>query len=204
VGQSVTFTVKIAHGPAETGGFNVAASFGTLDTILGMGTRKESDELTHSFPKAFINDTVSWNFTYTAPNTPQTDTLFATGNSTNDDLTSDSDMYNFSQNRQVRVYTPIGIVNISTIAKDFSISQNYPNPFNPNTRIEFSVGKASMVTIKVFDIRGREVAVLVNQNLTTGKYKTDYNASALSSGAYFYSMFSGGERLFTKKMLLVK
>ncbi|MCI0450404.1 MAG: hypothetical protein L0Y79_11590, partial [Chlorobi bacterium] len=105
-GQTATFTIKVAHGPAVTGGFNVASHIGTLDTIQGMGTRKDSPsgELTHSVPKAFVNDTVIWSFTYKAPNTPQMDTLFATGNSTNNDNTSDSDKYNFSLNRLVRVY----------------------------------------------------------------------------------------------------
>jgi hypothetical protein len=204
VGDTVTFTVKMAHGPAETGGFNVAASIGGLDTILGMGTRKEAGELTHSSPKAFTNDTVSWTFKYIAPNTAQIDTLFATGNSTNNDLTSDSDMYNFSNNRPVKVYNPIGIINISTVAKDFSLSQNYPNPFNPSTQIEFTVGKGSLIMIKVFDVTGRQVDIIVNQNLTPGKYKADFNSLQLSSGVYFYSMFSGSERLFTRKMLLVK
>ena len=205
-GQTATFTLKVAHGPAVTGGFNVASHIGALDTILGMGTRKDTafGELTHSSPKAFINDTVSWSFTYTAPVAPQIDTLFATGNSTNNDNTSDSDKYNFSLNRLVRVYNPIGIINISSVAKDFSLSQNYPNPFNPATQINFTVGKESNITIKVYDILGNEASVIVNKNLKQGQYKADFNASGLSSGVYFYSLFSNGVRLFTRKMLLIK
>ncbi len=207
VGQTVTFRIKAAHGPAVTGGFNVAVFSDTslIKVIPGdTALRKQEGELTHAMPRPFVNDTVTWSFQYTAPNTQRVDTLYATANSTNNNLSSDSDYWNFSQNRPIRVYNPIGIINISWVAKDFSLSQNYPNPFNPVTQIYFSVGKTSDITIKVFDMLGREVAVLVNGNLKSGTYKTDYNASLLSSGTYFYSMFSNGERLFTKKMLLVK
>jgi hypothetical protein len=205
-GQTATFTIKVSHGPAVTGGFNVASYSGVLDTVQGMGTKKDSasGELTHSSPKAFVNDTVSWSFSYTAPNTPQMDTLFATGNSTNNDNTSDSDKYNFSLNRLVRVYNPIGIINISLLAKDFSLSQNYPNPFNPATSINFSVGRQLNVAIKVYDILGNETAVIVNENLKQGQYSVDFDASGLSSGVYFYSMYANRQMLFTKKMLLIK
>jgi hypothetical protein len=206
-GQTVIFQIKVSHGPAVRGGFNVAvfADTSSINVISGDNTvRKQEGELTHALARAFVNDTVSWSFQYTAPSTPQIDTLYATGNSTNHDGTSDGDRWNFSQNRPIRVYNPIGIINISSVAKDFSISQNYPNPFNPATQISFTVGKASDVSIIVYDMLGKEVAVLVNQNLKPGVYKTDYNASGMPSGAYLYSMFSNGQRLFTKKMLLIK
>jgi hypothetical protein len=98
---------------------------------------------------------------------------------------------------------PIGITNISGVAKEFSLSQNYPNPFNPNTKINFSIPKGDYVSLRVFDMLGREVAVLVNGQLTAGEYEADFNAKGLSSGMYYYSLRSG-EYVNVKKMVLVK
>lgn len=85
----------------------------------------------------------------------------------------------------------------------FSLSQNYPNPFNPNTQIDFSIPKNSLVTIKIFDVLGKEVAVLVNKDFTIGSYTVDFNASSLTSGVYFYQL-TAGEFTDTKKLVLVK
>lgn len=205
-GQTVTFTVKLSHGPAIKGGFNVASGdTSSLKVLTGDGTvRKQDGELTHTMPKSFVNDTVSWSFGYTAPGTPQIDTLFATGNSCNNDTSSDGDQWNWSENRQVRVYNPIGIINISSLAGDFSISQNYPNPFNPSTQIKFTVAKSSHIEIKIYDILGNTTAVIVNENLKTGEYRSDFNAAGLASGIYFYSLFANGEKISTRKMIVVK
>jgi hypothetical protein len=210
-GQTVTFSVRISQGPAIVGGFNVAnARDGGSDTLTlnritnDTMVKKQDGELTHTHPKPFVNDSVSWQFTYTANNTIGYDTLFATGNSTNNNNKSDSDKWNWSQNKNIRVYNPIGIINISSIAEGFSLSQNYPNPFNPVTQINFSVGKTSDIEIKVYDILGNVVSVLVNENLKQGEYKTDFNSAVLATGTYFYSLFANGEKISTKKMLILK
>jgi hypothetical protein len=85
----------------------------------------------------------------------------------------------------------------------FSLGQNYPNPFNPSTKIEFTLPKDEFVSLKVFDILGREVATLVNKNLKTGTYSVSFDASRLSSGVYFYRM-DAGSFTDTKKMMVVK
>ncbi len=205
-GQTVTFQVKISHGPAIAGGFNVASYIGNLDTIPGAGTWRDTVlfELSHRQPKLFTNDTVSWSFKYTAPNTPMMDTLFATGNSTNHDNKSFGDEWNWSSNRLVRVYNPIGIINISSIAGEFSLSQNYPNPFNPVTQIKFLVARSSEIKIVIYDILGNKVAVPVNGSFKQGEYKLDFDGSSLSSGTYFYTFIVNGENKSTKKMLMVK
>jgi subtilisin-like proprotein convertase family protein len=98
----------------------------------------------------------------------------------------------------------IGIQNISNeVPAKFTLGQNYPNPFNPVTNIEFSISKAANTKMTVYDITGKEVAVLVNKQLTAGTYKVDFDASHLATGTYFYRLESGD---FTevKKMLLVK
>ncbi len=99
---------------------------------------------------------------------------------------------------------PIGITPISTnIPAGFSLEQNYPNPFNPVTNINFSIPKTGYIKLAVFDITGREVAVLADGIFSAGTYKADYDASALSSGVYFYKLISK-DFTATKKMVLVK
>jgi hypothetical protein len=89
------------------------------------------------------------------------------------------------------------------IPVEYSLSQNYPNPFNPVTKINFAIPKQGFVSIKVFDILGREVSKLVSEVKAPGNYSVDFDASALSSGIYFYRLESNG---FTdiKRMVLVK
>ncbi len=104
-----------------------------------------------------------------------------------------------------RACTPnaIGITLISSIVKEFNLSQNYPNPFNPTTKINFSIPNSDYVSLRVYDMLGREVKVLVNENLTAGEYQADFNAKGLSSGMYYYSL-RAGEYVDVKKMVLVK
>ncbi len=104
----------------------------------------------------------------------------------------------------IKYGSTIGIQNISgEIPDKFELGQNYPNPFNPVTNIKFSIPNAGNVKLVVFDIAGKEVGELVNDNLNAGTYKYDFNASHLSSGVYFYKIQAEG---FTdvKKMILVK
>ncbi|MGH2575386.1 MAG: choice-of-anchor V domain-containing protein, partial [Ignavibacteria bacterium] len=144
-GETKLFMIKLARGPAITGGFDVASYSGTLDTTyLDTTVRRDSSngELTHRFPKSFVNDTVFWTFKYTAPNTPQIDTLYAVANSTNNDGKADTlDQWNFSVNRTVRVYLPIGILSNELKVNTFILFQNYPNPFNANSKIKFQISK---------------------------------------------------------------
>jgi hypothetical protein len=83
------------------------------------------------------------------------------------------------------------------------LHQNYPNPFNPSTKISYSIKEEGLVTLKVYDVLGKEVATLVNENKPEGNYEVEFNASALPSGMYIYKLQVGN---FTdvKKMLLTK
>ena len=85
----------------------------------------------------------------------------------------------------------------------FQLLQNYPNPFNPSTVIHFSVATLSSITLRVFDLLGREVAVLVHGTTSPGSYSLQWNAEALPSGIYFYQLTSGGNSLL-RKMILMK
>lgn len=93
--------------------------------------------------------------------------------------------------------------NGNVIPDEFMLEQNYPNPFNPSTNIKYHLPKSGIVKISVFDINGREAAVLVNEYKSAGSYDVSFNASGLSSGAYFYKLESGGFSEY-KKMVLVK
>jgi hypothetical protein len=106
----------------------------------------------------------------------------------------------------------IGINQISTtIPENFHLSQNYPNPFNPTTNIRFQIPESGFVTLKVFDITGREVAMLVNEQMNAGEYNYQFSTDEykLSSGVYFYRLTTNdknGKMNFsqTKKMVVVR
>jgi hypothetical protein len=90
-----------------------------------------------------------------------------------------------------------------TIPAAFSLEQNYPNPFNPTTNIRFSITEKGSVSLRIFDVLGKEIATILNDELNAGTYSVSWNASGFSSGVYFYRLqtkdFSD-----TKKLLLTK
>jgi len=89
------------------------------------------------------------------------------------------------------------------IPKSYDLSQNYPNPFNPVTKINYALPKQGFVTLKIYDITGREVKVLVNEFRQAGYYTVDFNGSNLASGVYFYRIQSN-DFIHTKRMVLIK
>jgi hypothetical protein len=118
--------------------------------------------------------------------------------------------YKFST---VKLSQSTWIKNISNIIVDnFKLSQNYPNPFNPTTNIKFQISKNSLVTLKVFDILGKEIVTLVNEKLQSGEYEVQFPNDnlprqaniQLPSGIYFYSLFTDEKLIDTKKMILLK
>ena len=98
----------------------------------------------------------------------------------------------------------IGISHIeNSVTENYFMKQNYPNPFNPTTTIEFGIPKQEFVSLKVYDMLGREVSTLVSQNLNQGVYKYTFQTAGLSSGMYFYVLNSGTFKQ-TKQMMLIK
>ncbi|MBI5403622.1 MAG: T9SS type A sorting domain-containing protein [Ignavibacteriae bacterium] len=91
----------------------------------------------------------------------------------------------------------------NAIPREYSLNQNYPNPFNPVTKINYALPKQGLVTLRIYDVLGREIKTLVNEVKAPGEYSVDFNGAELSSGVYFYRMESNG---FTdiKKMMLIK
>ena len=90
----------------------------------------------------------------------------------------------------------------NSLPKKFRLEQNYPNPFNPTTTIQFALPKPSSVTLKLFDILGREIAVLVDEDFQPGEYKVVFDARSLSSGVYFYQIRMDNFHAIKKMVLL--
>jgi len=102
-------------------------------------------------------------------------------------------------------FSPVSGINpvSGVIPTEYNLFQNYPNPFNPETKISFDIPKIQLVTIKIYDILGREVLLLFNSELNSGRYEIRYNASDLNSGIYYCYLYTK-EYTSVKKMLLIK
>lgn len=108
-----------------------------------------------------------------------------------------------SGNFRFTVTTPAVVPSGNEMVNEFKLFQNYPNPFNPSTNIKFQIPQNSFVSLKVYDILGREIAFLVNEKLNSGSYEIPFSNSILPSGIYVYKLTAGS---FTdvKKMILTK
>ncbi|MCH7974832.1 MAG: T9SS type A sorting domain-containing protein, partial [Bacteroidetes bacterium] len=131
--------------------------------------------------------------TGTAPSLPQVVTVAVRVDDKSGNI--DIQIYN------INVIT--GINDESAIPNTFKLFQNYPNPFNPSTTISFQLPALSFVSLKIYDVLGREVKTLINKEMKAGSYKVDFNASQLSSGIYFYRL-TASSFVQTKKMILMK
>jgi len=220
-GDTAIFQVRITGAPDSAGGFNVATYFGNLyssatldDKVrvdstfynIGLPIQIRKAELTHVEPKRPVNDTVRFFFKYVAPLLPgTTDTMYANGNSVSLDGSSSEDKWNFAANKPISI-TVSSVHNNNSVVKDFTLEQNYPNPFNPATKINFTLDKSSLVSLKVFDISGKEISYLIdNKNYSAGNYSINFDAQKynLNSGVFFYKLEANGISE-VKKMMLVK
>ncbi|HMQ70631.1 MAG TPA: T9SS type A sorting domain-containing protein [Ignavibacteria bacterium] len=86
---------------------------------------------------------------------------------------------------------------------EYSLNQNYPNPFNPVTKIKYDLPFEGNVSIKIFDISGRLIKTLINENKVAGRYEVDFHGENLSSGVYYYKIESG-DFSQVRKMILLK
>lgn len=216
-GESALYRFRVARDSAVATGFNVAAWYGALGVVESTATQMmeplpgEGLEVTHLMPRpAAGGDTVSWEFRYRAPFTAGlVDTIYAAGNSV--DLSSDpsGDAWAFAPAFLVHVVSPAGVAD-PPVAAAFELRQNYPNPFNPVTQIPFRLAGAAEVRLAVFDITGREVALLVDRTLDAGEHVARFDAGDLSGGVYVYRILVRGggraaeERAGTRKMLVLK
>jgi len=219
--DTAIFQVRITGIPDSAAGFNAATYFGKLyssatldDKVridstfynIGQPNQERKAEVTHVEPKRPVNDTIRFFFKYVAPNTPNgKDTLYANGNSVGLDGSSSEDKWNFADKKVINI-TVSSVSNNNSLVKDFQLQQNFPNPFNPATKINFTLDKSSLVTLKVYDLNGKEVSYLIdNKNYSAGSYSINFDAQKynLNSGVYFYKLEANGISE-VKKMMLVK
>jgi hypothetical protein len=119
----------------------------------------------------------------------------------------------FMANAYLRPLSEITAIdeNVENSNKEYLLSQNYPNPFNPSTKIKYTIPsviasetkQSQLVSLKVYDVLGNEIATLVNEEQTAGAYEVEFTASQLSSGIYFYKL-QAGSFIETKKMILLR
>ncbi len=125
---------------------------------------------------------------------PNTDTLYT--------ATSFS-IYEVTSSSITEILNIVSVDNEITFPAEYILLQNYPNPFNPATTIRYQLPERSFVSIKVFDILGREVATLVNEEKPVGSYEVQFKGNSLTSGIYFYQL-KAGDYSETKKMIFLK
>ncbi|MCU0343651.1 MAG: T9SS type A sorting domain-containing protein [Ignavibacterium sp.] len=100
-------------------------------------------------------------------------------------------------------YRYSNVIEVVRIPTEYNLAQNYPNPFNPSTIIKYSLSNQELVTLKIFDVLGKEVATLVSELKPAGDYEVNFNADQLVSGVYYYKL-NAGDFVSTKKMILIK
>jgi plastocyanin len=172
-----------------------------------------------NLPNVIVGDTIKWQWingihtttSHIIPSgAPVWDEPLHSGNTTFSYVVSVAGNYHYKCDPHfpgMEAFFEANIIGITPISNEvpnrFSLSQNYPNPFNPVTDIKFDIAKSTNVKLTIMNLLGQEVEVLVNQNLTAGTYKADWNASKFPSGIYFYKL-EAGEFVDVKKMILVK
>lgn len=204
-GETGQYLLSLSGGPAVAGGFNVASHLGNLNPVDGTAQLLLS-ELTHTSPKSFAGGaSVSWAFTLTARDSVYTDTIYSASNSVNGDgIATSADRWNFGNKFVIHVVDqPSSVGNDDMIANNFILEQNYPNPFNPATSISFNLPSDGYVSLKVYDVTGKEIIELMNEYRYAGNNQVQFNANDLTSGVYFYTLIFNGQSQ-TRKMLLLR
>lgn len=204
VGQTANYTLTIQGGPARRAGTNIAASSGDLNPVSS-SLQKIDGELTHRAPQQFDGPVFSFVFSYTAPSTSGQQTIYANGNSVNFDGTPTGDQWNFAPDKKIVVRQSVSAVerNDQSLPKNFSLSQNYPNPFNPGTNFELHIKNPGFVSVKVYDVLGKEITALVNEEKLPGVYALHFDGKNLPSGTYYYRA-TAGAITETRAMVLLK
>lgn len=204
VSQIGTYLLRVVRDTNIAAGFNVAAFLGDLMVGDSLEQQILEGELTHTLPKYSAgSDTITWMFQYQAPEVATFDTLYAVGNSVNMNLDPNGDFWNFSDNFIVRVGNPTHVIAVvPPLAAQYHLSQNYPNPFNPSTIIKYQIPVHDFITLKVYDLIGREVASLLEGYVTAGEHEIVFDAEGLPSGLYLYRL-TGRDFAETRKMTVL-
>jgi hypothetical protein len=189
-----SYTVNVTDAVGTTGGVDIAASAGTLSTASS-GLKVLSGEIVHSSPRPVPS---TYTFAFMAPPGAGIVTLAATAKGT--DFTAWNNAPNFTITVTAATAVKPDPLSAPTV---FELEQNYPNPFNPTTNIRFSIPETQHATLAIFDLQGREIALLVNSTLVPGTYSATWDAKNVPSGVYFYRLKAGNFTM-TKKLLVQK
>jgi hypothetical protein len=193
-GYEIGITNYIDNMDVVEGG-NVVTTFTTLDSLGGtaqtVGVRNNGE----GFYTTFISyDYLGCNFRGSLDSSQSTDPDYAWGVTVGNQAAAFLNWAGFSS-----IDTDLG-----TSPHAYSLDQNYPNPFNPTTTIEYSIPNKAKVTLKVFDIQGREVVTLVDQNEKAGAHTVNFDASKFATGIYFYQLTTNDNQALVKKMMFIK
>lgn len=216
--------IQYRRGNPVTGGplfgSDMALAFGTNDAVLpvelaSFTSSVNGSDVTLNWSTTLELNNSGYDIERSTSNTGWTKVGNVTGNGTSATLCNysftDKNLVSGSYNyrlKQIDFNGNFEYFNLSNnvsigIPARYDLSQNYPNPFNPTTNINFELPLDGKVSLKIFDMTGREVASLVNEVKTAGYYSINFNASSLSSGVYFYNLKSDNFTM-TKKMMLIK
>lgn len=182
---------------APTGGFLVLGQV----TAPGQDTNHYEPNMPAGLVLGYSPD---WNYTWYK--TSFDFGSFTSGDLKNNSLVAFGNLGMFPTVAKIIIYSVSGLTGIEDDApgsKNFTLRQNHPNPFNPSTKIEFFVPEAGLISLKVYDLLGSEVAVLVNEELLSGKYEVSFDASNIASGIYLYVLRWGGH-IRSRKMILLR
>jgi len=209
VGQTGYYKMFMAGGPAEAGGYNVAGKFGEMVLVDSFSFQHPLalNELTQAFSLPFptTQDTIYWAFGYKAISSASDwDTIYSCGLSLVWDTIPDfHDRWNFGPKFPVKILSVTDADKNLEQPNEFILYQNYPNPFNPATKISWQSSTNSRLSLKIYDVNGKEVEILIDEYKPAGSYEVSFNASGLPSGIYFYKLEATGFSK-TKKMILLK
>jgi len=199
----------LVGGPAEAGGYNVAGRFGEMILVDTFSFRHPlaKNELTQAFSLPFpsTEDTIYWEFGYVASDSSLIDTIYSVGLSLVWDTIPDAlDRWNFGPKFPLTIMPVTAVESEGNgLPDNFSLSQNYPNPFNPSTSIRYAVTDRQFVSLNIYDVTGKKISTIVNEEKGAGNYQVVFNASQYPSGVYFYRL-QAGNFVETKKMILLR
>ena len=175
------------------------------NVYVGGGTDRESNDMIYLLIKYDSAGNLKWTEDYYVSDLSedfiydvkldQGQNIYVTGISSGINSAYDFATIKYSQTTDIRTS--------NSIPEDFFLNQNFPNPFNPSTNLEFGISRSGFVSLKVYDLLGNEIAVLINEYILSGRYLVKFDGSSLASGIYFYT-FTAGNYTDKKKMILMK
>jgi photosystem II stability/assembly factor-like uncharacterized protein len=206
VGQYGSILKTVTGGVVPVELFSFTATANTKEVILNWSTATETNNSgfeIHKKESVVRSQESVWENIGFVPG-PGTTTETQHYSFTDNDIKPGKYQYKLKQIDYNGTFEYSQIVDVEIpFVNEFSLSQNYPNPFNPRTSLQYAIGSRQFVTLKVYDLLGREIVTLVNEEKPAGEDEVEFNAAPLPTGIYFYRL-SAGNFIETKKMVLLK